>query len=59
MWGARAEQIELTMRKFAKDQLELGLKLIFQADRGMREARPDDRIVMEKFIFALTSQPAP
>src|SRR5204862_504270 len=39
VWGARAEQIELTMRKFAKDQLELGLKLIFQADRGMREAR--------------------
>jgi hypothetical protein len=34
--------------------LELGLKLIFAADRELRDTRPDDRIVLEKFIFALT-----
>jgi DNA polymerase III subunit delta len=54
VWGARAEQIYQTVGKFSKEQLELGLKLIFRADRDMRSARPDDRIVMEKFIFELT-----
>ncbi len=54
VWNARAEQIYQTVGRFSKEQLELGLKLIFDADRGMRDARPDDRIVMEKFIFALT-----
>ena len=39
-------------RAFYRDKL--GLKLIFDADRNMRSARPDDRIVMEKFIFELT-----
>jgi len=59
VWGARAEQIYQTVGKFSKEQLELGLKLIFQADREMRSARPDDRIVMEKFIFELTRPAAP
>ena len=54
VWGSRAEQIYQTVGKFSKEQLELGLKLIFDADREMRSTRPDDRIVMEKFIFALT-----
>jgi DNA polymerase-3 subunit delta len=54
MWNSRAEQIYQTVAKFSKEQLELGLKLIFEADRGMRSTRPDDRIVMERFIFALT-----
>jgi len=54
VWGSRAEQIYHTVGKFSKEQLELGLKLIFDADRDMRSTRPDDRIVMEKFIFELT-----
>src|SRR5262249_33835469 len=54
VWSARAEQIQQTVGKFSKEQLELGLKLIFEADRDMRNARPDDRIVMERFIFELT-----
>ena len=59
VWGSRAEQIYQTVAKFSKEQLELGLKLIFEADRDMRSTRPDDRIVMEKFIFELTSPGAP
>jgi DNA polymerase-3 subunit delta len=54
VWGARADQIYQTVGKFSKEQLELGLKLIFGADRDMRSPRPDDRIVMEKLIFELT-----
>jgi DNA polymerase-3 subunit delta len=58
VWGSRADQIYQTVSRFSKEQLELGLKLIFEADRNMRSARPDDRIVMEKFIFELTRQAA-
>ncbi len=53
MWGSRAEQIQQTVSKFAEPQLKRAIKLIFDADRGLRDARPDDRIVMERFILEL------
>ena len=31
------------------------MRLIFEADRGLRDARPDDRIVMERFILQLVA----
>lgn len=55
MWGSRAEQVSQTMGKFSKAQLERALKLIFQADRGLRDARPEDRVVMERFVLELTA----
>jgi DNA polymerase-3 subunit delta len=55
MWGSRAEQVYQTASKFAKPQLERAMKLIFEADRGLRDARPDDRIVMERFVLKLTA----
>src|SRR5690348_9856653 len=55
MWGSRADQVYQTVLKFSKAQLETALKLIFQADRGLRDARPDDRIVMERFVLELTA----
>ncbi len=54
MWSSRAEQVYQTVAKFSKEQLERGLKLIFAADRDLRSARPDDRIVMERFVLELT-----
>jgi hypothetical protein len=33
--------------------LERAVGLIYQADKGLRDARPDDRIVMEQFITQL------
>ena len=53
MWGSRADQVFQTVSKFSKPQLERAIKLIFDADRGLRDARPDDRIVMERFILQL------
>ena len=53
MWGSRAEQVSQTAAKFSKEQLERGLKLIFEADRDLRSARPDDRTVVENFVVAL------
>ena len=55
MWGSRADQIYQTVAKFGKPQLERAMKLISEADRGLRDARPDDRIVMEQFLLKLTA----
>jgi hypothetical protein len=31
------------------------MALVFGADRDLRDARPDDRIVMERFVVDLTA----
>jgi DNA polymerase-3 subunit delta len=54
MWSARAEQVYQTVTKFSKAQLTRGMKLVYEADKGLRNARPDDRIVMERFVMELT-----
>jgi len=54
MWGSRAEQVSQTVAKFTKPQLQQAVELIFEADKGLRSARPDDRVVMERFILRLT-----
>jgi hypothetical protein len=36
--------------------MRAAIKLIFQADKGLRDTRPDDRIVMEQFILRLTAK---
>jgi DNA polymerase III delta subunit len=56
MWGSRADQVLQTVSRFAGPQLERALKLISRADRGLRDARPDDRIVMEQFVLELTDR---
>ncbi len=53
VWRAKAEQIHQTATVFSKAQLEAGLKQVFSADWGLRDARPSDRIVMEKLILGL------
>jgi DNA polymerase-3 subunit delta len=53
MWGSRAEQVSVTAAKFSKEQLERGLKMIFETDRDLRSARPDDRTVVENFVVRL------
>jgi DNA polymerase-3 subunit delta len=55
MWGSRAEQVYQTVTRFSKPQLERAMELVFEADRDLRSARPDDRIVMERFIMRLTA----
>jgi DNA polymerase III subunit delta len=53
MWGSRAEQVSVTAGKFSREQLEHGLKSIFEADRDLRSARPDDRTIVENFVVKL------
>ena len=54
MWGSRSEQVFQTVGKFSKPQLQRAMGLIFDADKNLRSARPDDRVVMEQFILRLT-----
>lgn len=56
MWRARAEQIQQTAAAFQPAQMRSAIKLIFHADRGLRDIRPDDRTVMEQFILRLTAR---
>jgi len=55
IWPDRARQIEQTVQAFPKARLERAVVKLYEADRALRDARPDDRIVMEKMILALTS----
>lgn len=55
IWRDRAEQVRQTLQAFSKEKLELGLRKIFAADVALRDTRPDDRIVMEELILALTA----
>jgi DNA polymerase III subunit delta len=54
MWRDRAEQVRQTLQAFPKEKLETALKLVAKADRDLRDARPDDRIVIEQLILTLT-----
>lgn len=54
MFRARAEQILATASKFTSRQLARAISATFEADTGFRDARPDDRIIMERLIFSLT-----
>jgi DNA polymerase-3 subunit delta len=53
VWRSKAEQVHRAATTFTQKQLEKGLEEIYAADRGFRDARPSDRIVMERFILAL------
>ncbi len=55
IWPERARQIEQTVQAFPKAKLEQAVVKLFEVDRSLRDARPDDRIVMEEMILALTS----
>jgi len=55
MWPERARQVVETMQAFPKKRLERAVEKIFEADRALRDARPDDRIVMEEMILDLTA----
>ncbi|HLX43555.1 MAG TPA: DNA polymerase III subunit delta [Bryobacteraceae bacterium] len=55
IWPERARQIEQTVQEFSKARLENAVVRLFEADRALRDSRPDDRIVMEEMILALTA----
>ena len=56
MWPERARQVEQTAEAFSRERLEAAVRKLFEADRALRDARPDDRIVMEDLVLALTAK---
>jgi DNA polymerase III subunit delta len=54
MWRSRAEQVLRTASAFTRTEIEKALQQIFEADKALRDARPDDRLIMENFILRLT-----
>lgn len=54
IWRDRAEQILTTAGAFTSDQVKRALQLIYEADKGLRDVRPDDRTVMEALVMSLT-----
>jgi DNA polymerase-3 subunit delta len=56
IWPERAREIGQTVEAFPKARLERAVVKLFEADRDLRDARPDDRIIMEEMILALTAR---
>ena len=54
IWRGRAEQVAETLRAFPLDRLKAGVEKIYETDMALRDTRPDDRTVMERFVLSLT-----
>lgn len=54
MWRSRAEQVAQTAAAFSLEKLQTAAMKIFETDKALRDARPDDRTVMERFVLELT-----
>jgi DNA polymerase-3 subunit delta len=55
IWRDRAEQIYQTVSAFSAARLSRAIEKVSYADRALRDARPDDRVVMEELVFSLTA----
>ncbi len=55
IWRDRAEQIHQTVSAFSAPRLARAIQKVSGADRALRDARPDDRVVMEELVFTLTT----
>jgi DNA polymerase-3 subunit delta len=54
MWRSRAEQVADTLSAFRRDTIEQAIVWTAEADRALRDTRPDDRTVMEEYVWKLT-----
>jgi DNA polymerase-3 subunit delta len=54
MWRGRAEQVAHTAVAFPLTTLRKALAVIYNADKSLRDVRPDDRTVMEQLVLRLT-----
>jgi DNA polymerase III subunit delta len=55
IWRDRAEQVHQTLSAFPGEKLGRAIEKIFWADKALRDARPDDRVVMEELVLSLTN----
>ncbi|MCU0245564.1 MAG: DNA polymerase III subunit delta [Bryobacter sp.] len=55
MWKARADQVAQTAAHFSKSRLEAAIAAVYEADKALRDTRPDDQVVMERLVWKLTA----
>jgi len=55
IWRDRAEQVLQTVSAFSGERLSRAIERVSWADRALRDARPDDRVIMEELVFSLTA----
>jgi DNA polymerase-3 subunit delta len=53
IWRGRADQVAETVAAFPPEKLRSAILRTFEADRGLRDARPDDRLVLERYLLEL------
>lgn len=54
VWSERARQIEGIVSRFRLDELRVALIAIYEADKRLRSAVPDDRVAVEMLVMQLT-----
>lgn len=54
VWREPAERIYQTLGAFPGEKLSRAIEKVFWADKALRDARPDDRVVMEELVLSLT-----
>lgn len=54
MWRSRAEQVAQTAGASSHRKLLTAVSKIYETDKALRDARPDDRTVMEQLVVELT-----
>ena len=54
MWRSRAEQVAQTAAASSHRKLLTAVSKIYETDKALRDARPDDRTVMEQLVVELT-----
>lgn len=57
IWFKKAQEIHQTAACFTPDQLRSAIGKIYWADKALRDARPDDRTVVEEFVLSLGKGP--
>ena len=55
VWRDRAEQVYQTVAAFPGEKLGKAMEKVYWADKALRDARPDDRVVMEELVLSLTN----
>jgi DNA polymerase-3 subunit delta len=56
IWFKKASEIHQTATAFSPMQLKTALERIHQTDKALRDARPDDRTVLESFVLGVRAK---
>lgn len=58
IWFRKAQEIKQTADAFSAAELKSIVARIYQTDKALRDARPDDRVIMEDFLLRVQTRGA-